>query len=244
MSSHGISLKNIRRSSTYFLMGGDLHILVEGVMFRVHKFFFDRESNTFRREFVVPVSPGAQPKGATESTALVLEDVTLDEFEKFLWVFYNPRYSIYDAAPEDWVDILKLAHMWKFREVYELAVRELERLEMPVVERLIAYQAYDVNREFVVPLYAELFRRDAPLSKNESQRLGIETVYTIWMGRERLRAKPTNDVHSHGRSPLPAGLQEAEVEAMARDLLADRAANSSPGQSSVTSARATSLYEY
>ena len=36
--------------------------------------------------------------------------------------------------------------MWNFREVYELAVRELERLEMPVVERLIAYQAYDVKR--------------------------------------------------------------------------------------------------
>ena len=56
------------------------------------------------------------------------------------------------------------------------------------------------------------------------------------MGRERLRAKPVFDGRS-GRSPLPAGLQETEVESMARELLADRAANSSPGQSSVTSAR-------
>ncbi|KAL1678991.1 hypothetical protein EV122DRAFT_264090 [Schizophyllum commune] len=228
-------VKNIRRSSTYYLGGGDLHILVEGVMFRVHKYFFDRESNMFRREFVLPVSPGAQPKGSSESTALVLEDITLEEFEKFLWVFYNPRYSIYDAAPEDWVDILKLAHMWNFREVYELAVRELERLEMPVVERLIAYQAYDVKREYIVPLYAELFRREEPLSKSESQRLGIETVYTIWMGRERLRAKPVFDGRS-GRSPLPAGLQETEVESMARELLADRAANSSPDDDAPTSA--------
>ena len=82
-------------------------------MFRVHKsvfgigpepdaalkrftprYFFDRESNMFRREFVLPVSPGAQPKGSSESTALVLEDITLEEFEKFLWVFYNPRCAL------------------------------------------------------------------------------------------------------------------------------------------------------
>lgn len=58
--------------------------------FRVHKYFFDRESVYFRRKLGVPASPGKEASGTSDSTAIILENVSVDHFATFLWVFYNP----------------------------------------------------------------------------------------------------------------------------------------------------------
>lgn len=60
------------------------------VLFRVHRYFFERESPYFVRRLNTPASPGKRPPGTEDSSAIILEDVTADHFEKFLWVFYNP----------------------------------------------------------------------------------------------------------------------------------------------------------
>ena len=36
------------------------------------------------------MTPGNVRQGGSESTAIMIDDVTPDEFAKFLWVFYNP----------------------------------------------------------------------------------------------------------------------------------------------------------
>ena len=36
------------------------------------------------------MSPGAVRQGSSDSDPLVLEDVKAEDFERFLWVFYNP----------------------------------------------------------------------------------------------------------------------------------------------------------
>lgn len=63
---------------------------VEHVQFRVHRYFFERESAVFRNQLTTPASPGATRQGSTESNAIVLENVRSADFAKFLWVFYNP----------------------------------------------------------------------------------------------------------------------------------------------------------
>jgi len=96
--------KQLRRHSHFYLNGGDLHFLVssqhgdrfvvykirqlDNQLFRVHRFFFERESRKFRDAFLVPTSERFR-KGDTESTAIIL-DVAVQDFEKLLGVFYNP----------------------------------------------------------------------------------------------------------------------------------------------------------
>lgn len=58
-------------------------------MFRVHGFFFQRESSIFSKK-LNPASPGQVKEGTNDNDPVVLEEVTPEEFEKFLWVFYNP----------------------------------------------------------------------------------------------------------------------------------------------------------
>lgn len=113
-SSH---FKSLQKHEEYYLTGGDLFILVEQYHFRVHRYFFQRESSFFQARLNAPASPGSSAPGSSESAAIILPEITPSEFSTFLWVFYNPKYSLYDARPQEWVTILKLAHRWDFPEV-------------------------------------------------------------------------------------------------------------------------------
>lgn len=109
---------------------------------------------------------------------------------------------------EKWRVILRLADLWEFKEVKELAVRELHKKpELDLVDRLVLYQNYKVDPCHLVPLYGLLCARDTPLTLQESKILGLGTTVLVSTTRERLRALPSNE----GRSPLPEGLEMSDV---------------------------------
>ncbi|CAA7260380.1 unnamed protein product [Cyclocybe aegerita] len=195
----GISFPN--RHDKYYIDGADLHVLVghrDKTLFRVHGYFFSRESKAFDRK----------NKGQTDSDPVTLDDVSPEEFAKLLWVFYNPRYSIYEATIGDWTDILNLANKWSFPEVKELAVRELQKkTDIDLVNRIAIYRKFNVHPRHLVPLYAQLCSRPIPLSEQESHILGLEATLLIMTTREKLRAKPSDG----GLSPLPRGTEENDI---------------------------------
>ncbi|KAK0226372.1 hypothetical protein IW262DRAFT_1294574 [Armillaria fumosa] len=203
----GSQFGSIRRRESCYLTGGDVYFLVEEYIFRVHRIFFERESQKFRQMFEHPTPPGGEPAGTSIGSALKLEDVTANDFSKFLWIFYNPKYSLYDASVDEWHTILRIASDWGFAEVKALAIRELERKDISLVDRIVLYQAYNVDQEIMVPLYAKLCSRPEPLNKVESQKLGVETVVLIFHARERLRSSS----HDGVRSPLPDGVNPLDV---------------------------------
>ena len=118
----------ITRHHQYYLPGGDLFILIDNTLFRVHKYFFERESKTF---FTQPyMDPNADvPLGDYGFHPIIIHDVEIAEFEQFLWVFYNPRLSIYENTTENWLHITRLATLWGFEEVLVLALRERHKIE-------------------------------------------------------------------------------------------------------------------
>ena len=60
---------------------------------------------------------------------VLLLNISIYDFEQFLWVFYNPRLSIYNNTPSNWWSIGRLAGLWGFDEVLNLVNRELEKFE-------------------------------------------------------------------------------------------------------------------
>ncbi|KAK2467401.1 hypothetical protein APHAL10511_000636 [Amanita phalloides] len=192
----------------YFLSGGDLYIMVDHVQFRVHRFFFERESPYFRSMLTGPASPGAHKPGTAESTAIILDELKPTEFARFLWVFYNPKYSIYNASVDDWTGILTLAHRWAFHEVKALAVRELEKLDSPDIDRIVTYHDCQVDRNLLIHRYAALCQREEPLTLEEANRLGMQTTVNIVTAREYARGP----VLSSGlRSPVAANIGLDEI---------------------------------
>lgn len=125
------------------------------------------------------------------------------------------KYSLYDLSISDWTCIISLAHNWEFKEVKSLAVRELEKQELDVVERIALYQTYDVGISLLVPLYAILCSRDDPPNDEESGVLGFKTALLVYRARERLRAQPSDSP----RSPLPSGMERDDVHNALNGLL-------------------------
>ncbi|KAK0486261.1 hypothetical protein IW261DRAFT_1549125 [Armillaria novae-zelandiae] len=207
MSGSSSKLAGIRRHETYYIKGGDVYFLVDECMFRVHRFFFERESSKFRQMFSAPTSPGKEAEGSSPSTAFKLVDITAEDFAQFVWIFYNPRHSLYDACTAVWVNILRLAYDWSFPEVKALALRELERKTIILVDRIILYQECKVDPSLLVPLYGKLCARDEPLTTEESVRLGVETTVRIFRARERLRSSSLDGL----KSPLPNNVDQANV---------------------------------
>jgi hypothetical protein len=100
--------QRVVRNAEYYIHGGDVIFLVRGPqwvwyrcimvthrqvesnLFRVHRYFFTRDSAFFRDKLPYPPPAGELTKGVSDSNPLVLEDVLQIDFERFLWVFYNP----------------------------------------------------------------------------------------------------------------------------------------------------------
>ncbi|KAJ7222509.1 hypothetical protein GGX14DRAFT_428939 [Mycena pura] len=205
MTDTRTNLQGVQQHKKYFLSGGDLHVIAEDQEFRVHRYFFERESPKFRALLASP-SPGQPPQGTTRLTAIKLTDVTAKEFETFIMVFYNPTYSLYEAGVGDWTCILRLGHGWQFAEVVRLAIRELEKVEMAIVDRIALYQKHDVPEEFLIAHYVALCTRGIPLDLAESSKLGMPTVVFINQAMHTV-AKP------HGGSASPVDSRNAEVVA-------------------------------
>ncbi|KAJ2930147.1 hypothetical protein H1R20_g6969, partial [Candolleomyces eurysporus] len=191
-SSVDEKMKYLELHSKYYLVGGDLFVL--------------REAKNFYTKLLDPVSPGDEKRGTSETNAIRVESVTVEEFEHFLWVFYNPRYDIYEADLKVWFSILRLAHRWGFPQVTEFALREIKRREdeIDLVRRIVLYQNYNAPAEYLVPLYAQLCARATSPTDEETSLLGIEQTLKVFVARERIRS-------SGGVSPLPSGTKETDT---------------------------------
>lgn len=221
---------SLARHPKYNISGADLCFLVEKVHFRVHRYFFERESHFFSGRLATPASPGEEPQGTRDSNAILLENVTVEHFAIFLWVFYNPRYSLYDASVADWEIILGLAVRWGFSEVKNLAVRELEKkTEMSDSKRIKLYQEHDVDKNVLILHYAALCEREAYLTREEGEDLGMETVVKIAACREEVRA---SRLPSGAKTPLLPTISGTEVHQVVREVFGIVPAISTPNKES------------
>jgi len=209
-TEHGVS--RVVNHNKYYLRGGDMTVVVENHLYRIHSHFFHRESSFFRQRMDGP--DGNEPV-STELLRYTLDDVKSEDFARFLWVFYNPKFSLYEAPLETWLSILKLANRWNFDNVKELCVRELEKLPIEPVEKIAIYHDHNISRLYLLPSYVALCKRNVPLSFTEGMKLGMETVLRVADARERVRQRASE---SGFRSPTFEDLEDEEVANLIREI--------------------------
>ena len=117
----------IVRHDTYYLPRGDLFLLINNILFHLHKYFLIHESQPWH-EYLMNTSRG---RSAYDPININWDipfsfSITPLHFALFLWVFYNPTYSLYDAPELMWLDIQALASIWDMPHVEDLARRQLE----------------------------------------------------------------------------------------------------------------------
>ncbi|KAL4245353.1 hypothetical protein ABKN59_009791 [Abortiporus biennis] len=207
-----MTVEKVKRHPTYYLQGGDVIFLVQSYLFRVHRYFFERESAWFREKLGVPAAAGQTAKGSSDANPYPLDDVNADDFVRFLWVFYNPVYSIYDATVDDWEAILKQAYDWRFAEVKKLCCRELEKFSIEAVRKIAMYQAYDIDKKLLIPSYTALTLRRDPISIREGRQLGLETAMLLATARESARGP------AGMRSPTEANINEEDLVSIIKEV--------------------------
>ncbi|KAL4068668.1 hypothetical protein V8B97DRAFT_1971031 [Scleroderma yunnanense] len=212
-SEHGIS--RVVHHKDYYLRGGDMTVLVENHLYRIHSYFFERESLFFRQKLLAGTTDDTEERGSSDSNAYSLEDVKSEDFSRFLWVFYNPKYSIYEAPLETWLSILRLATRWGFHNIKELTVRELEKLEIESIEKIAIYHEYSISKLYLIPSYIAVVKREKPLTFTEGMKLGMETVLRIADARERARQHASE---SGVRTPSFDDFEDSEVEILVREV--------------------------
>jgi len=200
----------------YYITGADLVVRVEDTLFRIHRYFFIRDSAYFRSKLPHSPSPGDSTKGSSDSNPWVLDDALKVDFERFLWVFYNPKYSLYDANIEEWTSILKLAHQWDFIQAKALAIRELENLSIPPLAKIVLYQKYAIDRNLLQPALTALTMRDEPLTIDEGRELSLETALELAKAREIARAPVFSKRSGNPRSPV--NLAGIELDVLIKDV--------------------------
>jgi hypothetical protein len=90
----------------------------------------------------------------------VLEGVSPQELGKFLWVFYNPTYSLCGVPIEDWEAIFKVANKYGFHRVKQLAVREVQNHPMSTVNRYLFYRKHNAEDKVLLDLLVDLCVQD------------------------------------------------------------------------------------
>ena len=132
-------------------------------------------------------------------------------FESFFLSFVFPaslieqllyrKYTVYTATLEEWITILKLSHEYEFPEVKRLAIRELERFEIEIAERIALYQEQAVDPLYIAPFYVKLCMRDEGPTDQEAATMGIKTSVIIYRARERLRFRPLSVTRNVSLAP-------------------------------------------
>lgn len=178
------------RHAKLYIDGGDVVFQAENILFRVHSFFFTRESAYFRD---LLHSPDDYIKLSSDEQPIILDGCSGQEFTLFCWVFYNQKHSIYEAGVKQWALILKHANAWGFKEIAALAVRELEKLEVSPVVKIDLYQKNGVDGALLHNAFEALTKRPEPLSPEEGERLGFATFAKIAHARELSRSPPSPD---------------------------------------------------
>ncbi|KAF8549175.1 hypothetical protein OG21DRAFT_1470332 [Imleria badia] len=198
----GGGLGRVSNHPEYYLSDGSVSFLTGNILFRVHKSFFERESEVFRNLFETAAVD--DPQSGTDARPFTL-DVKPDEFEQLLWVWYDREYSYQQPTKEQWVTILRLATRWEFLKIRELAIRQLVALDLPPAERISIYKEHGIDDERLLSSYVELCRSPTVPTKADGDLIEMETLINILQAREDAQRKAVELGHE---SPTSASLED------------------------------------
>ncbi|RPD52163.1 hypothetical protein L227DRAFT_515256 [Lentinus tigrinus ALCF2SS1-6] len=166
------------RHPHYYFQDGNLYILIEDVMFNVH------------RSILPSRDPSILWLGRSEDYPLRVKDVRRAAFELFLSLLY-PFVPTEEAprprAVEDWVSVLDQSHRWGCERIRVIAVEQLSILPMDEVLKIAVWRKYGLDENDLLPCLQVLGTRDQPLTLTEGRLLELEMALRVSALRERVQ---------------------------------------------------------
>lgn len=176
------------RHEEYYFDDGSIVLLVEDTLFRVHRYYFTRESQIFADMFSLPTgSPSGLAEGQSDSSPIDIPGVTKKEMESFLGFVYFGMHDENTFSLESWIALLSFSTRFICDKIRARSVREIESFQSQLdpVERVVLAVRHNVPR-WLNGAYQELCQRTNTLSEEEGEKLGLSTVIKLMKARETL----------------------------------------------------------
>ncbi|KIM82558.1 hypothetical protein PILCRDRAFT_820414 [Piloderma croceum F 1598] len=186
------SQKYVRDSLYYW---DSVTFLVEGVLFKVPRRYFEKNSNIWSDVFTLPLGSN-QAEGSSDENPIRLESISSIDFQRLLMVMY-PENSLSQCVKmnqDQWVSVLKLSTMWGFDEIRKKAIAELSKINMDTLDKVVLARSYSVG-DWLYEGYTALVKREASLSFEEAERLGYEIAFRLCQRREAAFRKAGFNLH-------------------------------------------------
>ncbi|KAJ7133949.1 hypothetical protein C8R43DRAFT_1022665 [Mycena crocata] len=115
---------------------------VEECLFKIPRYHFERSSEIFATMFSLPTS--AEGEVLTDQNPIKLEGISSVDFERLLEVLYPLAVTLPTMSKDCWISILRLATLWRFLAVRELAISKLDSQVRNTLEGIILARKYHV----------------------------------------------------------------------------------------------------
>ncbi|KDQ27535.1 hypothetical protein PLEOSDRAFT_1104220 [Pleurotus ostreatus PC15] len=144
---------------------------------RVHEHFLSSSANHSFRATV-----GNGNDGWNESKPIILHNISKQDFQDVLWVFYDK--TLRRKAPaKKWLGILLTAEKLKIQRIriQTLAVGKLAKMEPPNVDpiaRIAVQQRYDMDMTWAKDAFMDVVQRTEPLTEEEAIDIGTFATVT------------------------------------------------------------------
>ncbi|KAI1792699.1 hypothetical protein LXA43DRAFT_1004628 [Ganoderma leucocontextum] len=170
------------RHSTFYMEDELVILRVENTLFRIHRYFLERDSTYFKDFFQRELVHGA---GKTDRAAIILPDVSKREFECLLHFLYHGASSPQYDSILNLVLLLSTASHLSFPAARTHAIAALDAASPPLdpVERVFLAEKYGIPT-WRRPAYVELCGRAHPLEDAEAEVLGLQTTARLARARE------------------------------------------------------------
>ncbi|KIM91718.1 hypothetical protein PILCRDRAFT_827 [Piloderma croceum F 1598] len=163
-------LSSSRRHFDYYFDDGNVTLLVDGTLYRIHRYLLQKYS--------APISPVFTCPHDSADDAPILLAVSTKDFDTFLSILYPVECSALALTTVDeWTSILRLAVEWNFQSIKNLAVERLSAIATPV-DKIVLGRRFDIF-EWLENAYTNVCWRDEALTIEEGKLLGVEDVIEI-----------------------------------------------------------------
>jgi len=162
--------------------------LVENVLFRVPRRYFQTHSSVFGDVFSLPLG-GKNPEGSSDDNPFKLESISKVDFQRLLKVIYpeNPLRPVI-LSREEWISVLKLSTLWELDDPRERALDELSKVGLGAVDKVVLGKSYRVGK-WLLEGYIELVQRDTTISDADVAAIGTYTAIQLFRIREESSRK-------------------------------------------------------
>ncbi|CCM03173.1 uncharacterized protein FIBRA_05295 [Fibroporia radiculosa] len=197
-----------KRHREYYFGDGNVILLVENTLYKLHRSILERHSTVFREMWCVP-PPENSTEGKVDENPIVLAGVNGGDFIRLLWILYPSVLGSWRATTADeWSSILDQADRWQIDSLRFHAVSQLKMLIMDPMLKISIWMRYNLDPNDLVFAYATLITRGQSLSLAEANSLGMELFVKVAAAREKIHKEGLNNIRG---GHIWAGVNPASI---------------------------------